>query len=82
MSVYRDNFQTTDNFVLGYKGNSQYDTGIVYLPYVQLMQQRATYEDSFQPSVGLLSRYAIHHHLWGAEKYYVYVEVDKMFQAG
>lgn len=76
MSVYRDTFATADDLVIGYKGPSEYDTGIVYLPYIQLMQMRATFEDSFNPSVGLMSRYAILSNLFGAENYYIKIDCN------
>lgn len=78
MNVYRDTFATVDDVVIGYKGASSYDTGIVYLPYIQLMVSKATYEDSFQPSVGLMSRYAIHSHMFGASDYYIRVQFANM----
>ena len=78
MNVYRDTFATVDDIVIGYKGVSSYDTGIVYLPYIQLMVSKATYEDSFQPSVGLMSRYAIHSHMFGASDYYIRVQFANM----
>jgi hypothetical protein len=78
MMVYRDTFATVDDIVVGYKGASSYDTGIVYLPYIQLMVSKATYEDSFQPSVGLMSRYAIHEHMFGASNYYIRVQFSNM----
>lgn len=78
MMVYRDTFATVDDIVIGYKGASSYDTGIVYLPYIQLMVSKATYEDSFQPSVGLMSRYAIHNNMFGASNYYIRVAFDNM----
>jgi len=73
LSIYRDTFATTDDLIIGYKGPSAYDTGIVYLPYIQLMTARATFEDSFQPSVGLMSRYAVIDHLFGSRNYYIRV---------
>jgi len=71
MSIYRDTFATTDDLIIGYKGPSAYDTGIIYLPYIQLMQAKVVYEDSFQPAVGLMSRYAILDHLFGSKNYYI-----------
>jgi len=70
LSIYRDTFQNINQFIIGYKGPSEYDTGIVYLPYIQLLASRATFEDSFNPAVGLMSRYGIHTHLFGAREYY------------
>lgn len=78
MMVYRDTFATADDIVVGYKGASSYDTGLIYLPYIQLMVSKATYEDSFQPSVGLMSRYAIHNNMFGASNYYIRVLFSNM----
>jgi hypothetical protein len=68
--VYRDTFETRDQMIIGYKGPSEYDTGVIYLPYIQLLASRAVFENSFHPTVGLMSRYAIHNHLFGAQNYY------------
>jgi len=70
MSVYRDTFQGTDQYIVGFKGASEFDTGIVYLPYIQLMTSKATFEDSFHPTMGLMTRYGLHQHLFGANLYY------------
>ena len=70
INVYRDTFQSTDQFIVGYKGPSEYDTGVIYLPYIQLLPARSTFEDSFNPAVGLMSRYAIHDHLYGSKNFY------------
>ena len=78
LSLYRDTFQGTDQFILGYKGPSEYDTGVIYLPYIQLLAATATFEDSFQPSTGLMSRYAIHTHIFGAKNYYQLVTVTDL----
>jgi hypothetical protein len=78
MSLYRDTFQTADKFLVGYKGPSEYDTGIVYMPYVQLMMSRTVDYGSFNPAIGLLSRYGIHGHIFGASNYYRQVLVNDM----
>lgn len=70
MTVYRDTFQSLDQYIIGYKGPSEYDTGVIYLPYIQLLASKATFENSFHPTVGLMSRYAIHTHIFGAKEYY------------
>ena len=76
ITLYRDTFQTTTNFIIGFKGASEFDTGIVYLPYISLLASRATFENSFNPTIGLMSRYAIHSHIFGAALYYRYVLVN------
>jgi hypothetical protein len=78
MTVYRDTFHAPDDLLIGFKGSSAYDTGIVYLPYIQLLVSKATFEDSFNPVVGLMSRYAIHQHMFGAHNYYVNLTVNAM----
>jgi hypothetical protein len=70
LAVYRDTFATSNYITVGYKGPSEYDAGIIYLPYIQLMVSRATFEDSFHPTIGLMSRYGIHSHMFGASNYY------------
>ena len=78
LNVYRDTFHTTanDSILVGYKGPSEYDTGVVYLPYIQLMASKATFEDSFQPTIGLMSRYAIHQSLFGSHNFYQNIVVN------
>lgn len=78
ISIYRDTFQDKNQFIVGYKGPSEYDTGVVYLPYIQLLASRATFENSFQPTIGLMSRYGIHEHIFGARNYYQKVTLTSL----
>jgi hypothetical protein len=78
--VYRDTFESRDQLIVGYKGPSEYDTGVIYLPYIQLLASRAVFENSFQPTVGLMSRYAIHNHLFGAREYYQLIQLANIPQ--
>jgi len=78
MTMYRDTFQSEDKFLVGYKGPSEYDTGIIYLPYVQLMMSKTVDYGSFNPAMGLLSRYGIMDSMWGAGNYYRNVIVSNM----
>jgi hypothetical protein len=74
--VYRDSFAKTDYAVVGYKGAKDNDSGIIYCPYVPVMFHRATGEENFAPRVGVMTRYGICDHLFGAETYYRYLAVD------
>ena len=67
-----------DYFTVGYKGPSEYDAGVIYLPYIQLMVSKTIFEQSFQPTVGLMSRYAIHEHIFGSNLYYKKVMVKNL----
>ena len=86
INVYRDTFavETTGasgnncSFTLGYKGPSEFDSGVIFLPYVQLLTSKATFEDSFQNSLGLMSRYGVMNHMFGAANYYQKVNVTSM----
>lgn len=69
-TVYLDTFAYDDFFVVGFKGNHAWDSGIIYCPYVPLMIQRVTDPTTFQPLVGMQIRDAIVGNMWGTEKYY------------
>lgn len=45
--------------VVGYKGTSPFDAGIIYSPYVPLQQMRAIDPVTFQPKVAYKTRYGI-----------------------
>jgi Major capsid protein Gp23 len=75
-TVYLDTFAFNDFFIVGYKGASAMDTGIVYCPYVPLQIIKVTDPNTFQPAIGFQSRDAIMGNLWGAEKYYRKVFCD------
>lgn len=78
MSLYRDTFEDTDQYIVGFKGVSEFDTGVVYMPYIQLLKSRATYEDSFHNVSGLMTRYGLHQHLFGASRYYQKVTLSDL----
>jgi hypothetical protein len=56
--------------LLGYKGTEYYDTGIVYCPYIPVMIQRTIGPNDFSPRVGLMTRYGVVDHIFGANLYY------------
>lgn len=56
--------------LLGYKGPEFYDTGIVYCPYIPVMVQRTIGPNDFAPRVGLMTRYGVVDHIFGANLYY------------
>ena len=61
---------TVDYALLGYKGPEYYDTGIVYCPYIPVMVQRTIGPNDFSPRVGMLTRYGVVDHIFGASLYY------------
>jgi hypothetical protein len=80
-TVYRDTRTDAQNLankrnnyleyaLLGYKGSEYYDTGIVYCPYIPVMIQRTVGPNDFSPRVGLMTRYGVVDHIFGANLYY------------
>jgi len=49
----------THHFVVGYRGQSPYDAGLFYCPYVPLQMLRAQDPGSFQPKIGFQTRYGV-----------------------
>lgn len=78
-TVYRDTFHDKDEMLLGFKGASEYDTGVIYLPYIQLMLNKVTDYNSFQPTMGIMSRYAVMKNIFGAASYYERLKVKDLF---
>ena len=71
--------------LLGYKGTEYYDTGIVYCPYIPVMIQRTVGPNDFSPRVGLMTRYGVVDHIFGANLYYHVIIVKGLgasFQGG
>jgi hypothetical protein len=64
--------------LLGYKGPEFYDTGIVYCPYIPVMVQRTIGPNDFSPRVGMLTRYGVVDHIFGANLYYHIVIVKDL----
>lgn len=71
-----------DYALLGYKGPEYYDTGIVYCPYIPVMIQRTTGPNDFSPRVGMLTRYGVVDHIFGAALYYHLVICKGLGSAG
>jgi hypothetical protein len=46
-------------FVAGYKGESAYDAGLFYCPYVPLQMVRAVDPNTFQPKIAFKTRYGV-----------------------
>ena len=69
-TVYMDSFATTDYVTIGYRGAGQFDTGVIYCPYVPLMLQKVTDPDTFQPKLAFKTRDAIVGNLFGVSNYY------------
>lgn len=69
-----------DYALLGYKGQEFFDTGIIYCPYIPVMVQRTIDPVRFNPIVGLMTRYGVVDHLFGADLFYHTVIVKNLDQ--
>ena len=58
-ALYTDYYATDDTILIGYHGKRSMDNGVMYLPYVPLMLSKAVDSNSFQPSIGLMTRFAL-----------------------
>ena len=59
LKVYVDPYATADYATVGYKGDSAYDAGLFYCPYVPLTMVRAVGENTFQPKIAFKTRYGL-----------------------
>lgn len=58
--VYVDPFAvSTDYVTVGYKGSNEMDAGVFYCPYVPVQTLRATAQETFQPKIGMKTRYGM-----------------------
>ena len=69
-NVYLDNYRNEDMVIIGYKGKSELDTGIVFAPYRPISVITGTGENDFRSKSMFNARYKIVDTLYGAENYY------------
>ena len=74
--IYCDTFATSDFAMLGYKGISAFDSGIIYCPYISMLVKRVDQDATFQPRLMVMSRYAIHENMLGVSNYYRWVNIN------
>lgn len=75
-TVYLDTFAFNDFFIVGFKGQGNMNTGIIYCPYVPLQMVKVTDPTTFQPLIGFKTRDCIISNLFGANRYYRKVLCD------
>ena len=67
-----------DYALLGYKGSEPWDAGIIYCPYIPIMLQKVVDPVSFEPKVGLMTRYGVVDHIFGSHLYYHMIIMDTL----
>jgi len=76
ITVYRDTLAQGDYILLGFKGKSNYDSGVIYCPYIPLQVNRAVGNQDFSPRIGLRTRYGVLAQLFGSANYYQMIGVS------
>lgn len=59
-----------DTCLVGFKGPGNMDAGVIYCPYLPLMLMRVTDPNTFQPSIGTMTRYGLAYNMYGTQNYY------------
>lgn len=75
LQLFRDTFAGGDYVLMGYKGPTAYDSGIIYCPYIPIQLSRAIGQQDFSPRVGVRTRYGILANLFGSANYYHFMRV-------
>lgn len=78
-SVYRDIFASGTNAVIGYKGASSYDTGVVYCPYVPISMKQTVDQESANPNIIFMERSAIDSSPFEPDRYYRKINFQQLF---
>lgn len=79
--LLRDTFAPNgaDYILLGYKGNTPQDAGIIYCPYIPMQLMRAVKSADFSPEIGVRTRYGIFEGYnarnWDAGRYYQFIKI-------
>lgn len=82
LRTYRDTFAGGNYILVGYKGPTPYDSGIIYCPYIPVQLNRAVGVDDFSPRIGVRTRYGVLDNLYGSGNYYQFIKVDGLTSAG
>ena len=80
--VYRDIFAANDATIVGYKGPSQYDTGVIWSPYVPLTMTKVVQQESGQPRIIFSERSAISQTPFSSDQYYRSITFNNIFTKG
>lgn len=75
ITLYRDTFASGDYMLLGYKGQTQYDAGIIYCPYIPLSLKEMPGCDDLNPRLMIRTRYGVTKNLLASGNYYHVISV-------
>lgn len=78
VTVYRDALAPRDYALVGYKGSTINDAGIILSDYISQLFNRAVRPDDFGINIGVMSRYAITDSLLGSGRYYRAITINDL----
>jgi len=78
IKLYRDTLAGGDYILLGFKGNSVYDAGIIYLPYIPLELMHAVDPFTMNPVTAARTRYGVTTNLFGAGQFYQFIGLPNL----
>lgn len=81
ITLYRDTFAAGDYVVLGFKGQTAYDSGVIYCPYIPLQLKELPGSDDLNPRMMVRTRYGITKNLLAAGNYYHCIAVKGLNQS-
>jgi hypothetical protein len=76
VNLYRDTFAGGNYVLLGYKGPTPYDSGVIYCPYIPVQMMQAQGTQDFSPRMGIRTRYGVLNNLFGAANFYHFIKVN------
>lgn len=78
IKLYRDTLAAGEYILLGYKGSTVYDAGVIYLPYIPLEIMQALDPFTMNPIIAARTRYAITTNLFGAGQFYSFIALPNL----
>lgn len=85
--LLRDTFApvNAEYMLLGYKGATARDAGIIYCPYIPLQLMRAIKDSDFSPEIGVRTRYGVFEGYnatnWDSGRYYQFIKITGLVDA-
>ena len=81
IKVYRDIYATQSYALVGYKGQRQGESGIIFMPYIPYIFTKTAGQEDGSPRLIVKSRYAVVANLLGAGQFYRIVQFSNINKA-
>lgn len=74
--LVRDAYAQGDYILMGYKGPTAQDSGLIYCPYIPLTLLRTQRHDTGTPAILARTRYGLMENPWDARLYYHFIKIE------